>query len=74
MMRYRQEPSSDHFWSGFVLGAALGGAIGVMLATEMGRTAREKLETAVVDVRGRLNGIPEAPDLEVEEAEEESPS
>ncbi len=74
MMRYRQEPSSDHFWSGFVLGAALGGAIGVMLATEMGRTAREKLETAVVDVRGQLNGIPEAPDLEVEEAEEESPS
>ena len=75
-MRYRRErePVSDHFWSGFVFGAALGGALGVMLATELGRTSREKLETAVIDVRGRLNGVPETPDLEVEEAEEEHPS
>jgi hypothetical protein len=28
----------------------------------------------VIDVRGRLNGVAEAPDLEVEEAEEEFPS
>ena len=73
-MRYRNEPKSDHFWSGFVFGAALGGAVGVLLATELGRTAREKLETAVIDIRGRLNGVADTPDLEVEEAEEESSS
>lgn len=73
-MIYRREPVSDHFWSGFVVGATLGGALGVMLATELGRTAREKLEMAVIDVRGRLNGVSETPDLEVEEAEEERPS
>ena len=71
-MRYRKEPVSNHFWSGFVFGATLGGALGLMLASELGRTAREKLETAVTDVRGRLNGVADAPDLEVEEAEEES--
>jgi hypothetical protein len=74
-MRYRRNHEvSDHFWSGFVFGAAVGGALGVLLGTELGRTAREKLETAVIDVRGRLNGVADAPDLEVEEAEEESPS
>lgn len=71
-MIYRREPVSNHFWSGFVFGAALGGALGIALATELGRTAREKLETAVIDVRGRLNGTTEQPDLEVEETEEES--
>ena len=71
-MRYRKEPVSDRFWSGFVFGAALGATLGVMLATELGRTAREKLETAVIDIRGRLNGVSDTPDLEVEEAEEES--
>ena len=70
-MIYRREPVSDHFWSGFVIGAALGGALGVVFATELGRTARERLETAVIDVRGRLNGVTDAPDLEIEEAEEE---
>ncbi len=73
-MRYRKGPVSNHFWSGFVFGAAFGGALGLMMATELGKTAREKLETAVTDVRGRLNGIADAPDLEVEEAEKESPS
>ena len=73
-MRYRREPVSAHFWSGFVFGAAVGGELGVMLATELGLTSREKLETAVIDVRGRLNGVADTPDLEVEEAEEESSS
>lgn len=73
-MIYRREPVSDHFWSGFTVGAVIGGALGVMLATELGRSARERLEMAVVDVRSRLNGASETPDLEVEEAEEESPS
>ena len=73
-MRYRREPESDHFWSGFVFGAVVGGALGVMLATELGRTARGKLETAVIDVRGRLNGAADTPNLKVEEAEEEGSS
>ena len=71
-MRYPKEPKPDHFWSGFVFGAAIGGALGVLLATESGRTARERLETAVIDIRGRLNGVADTPDLEVEEAEERS--
>ena len=69
-MRYRREPTTDHFWSGFVVGAARGGVVGVVLATELGRRAHERLETAVVDVRSRLTGVAETPDLEVEEAEE----
>jgi gas vesicle protein len=74
-MRNRNEPAHrDHFWSGFVFGAAIGGTLGVLLASELGRTAREKLETAVIDVCGRMNGTTESPDLEVEEAEEETPS
>jgi hypothetical protein len=74
-MRYRNEPPrGDHFWSGFVFGAAIGGTLGVFLVTELGRTAREKLELAVIDVRGRMNGTTDSPDLEVEEAEEETPS
>lgn len=74
-MRYREENvHSGHFWSGFVFWAAIGGTFGVLLATELGRTAREKLEMAVIDVRGRMNGVPDTPDLEVEEAEEETPS
>jgi gas vesicle protein len=71
-MRYREVPKPDHFWSGFVFGAALGGALGVLLTTESGRTARERLGTAVIDIRGRLNGVADTPDLEVEEAEESS--
>ena len=74
-MRYLKGPEvRDHFWSGFMIGATLGGAVGVFLATELGRSARERLETAVIDVRGRLNGVAATPDLEVEEAEEESPT
>ena len=72
-MRYRNEPQGrDHFWSGFVFGVAIGGSLGVFLATELGRATREKLELAVIDVRGRLNGTTDSPYLEVEEAEEET--
>ncbi|MEE2754577.1 MAG: YtxH domain-containing protein [Candidatus Latescibacterota bacterium] len=72
-MRYRNEPQGrDHFWSGFVFGVAIGGSLGVFLATELGRATREKLELAVIDVRGRMNGTTDSPDLEVEEAEEET--
>ena len=73
-MRYRREPQSSHFWSGFLFGAAVGSAVGIALASELGRAARDRLETAVLDVRERLNGVAESPDLKVEEAEEERPS
>lgn len=75
-MRHRQShQSSDHFWAGFLTGALAGGVVGVIFGTEVGRGARERLETALSDVRGRWNGHSGAsPDLEVQPPSEEPSS
>ncbi len=58
-MILRREEKRDLFWAGFVTGAVVGGALGIMLASEIGRDAYRQMEVALQDVRKRLNGKPE---------------
>lgn len=75
-MRHRKlRESDDRFWAGFLTGAIAGGVVGLIFGTEVGRGARERLETALGDVRGRWNGHSgTSPDLEVKPPSEEQPS
>ena len=59
-MTWHREERKDLFWSGFLAGAILGGAVGVLLLSESGRRARKQLELAADQVRGRFNGRPDA--------------
>ena len=77
MIHRRRGNLRDPFWSGFFAGAIVGGLVGVLFGTEVGRSARRRLELAVDDVRGRFNGRgATSPELEVHEtsAQEERPS
>ncbi len=46
----------DFFWTGFFTGAFVGGALGVLLSSELGRRAYKQLESAAQEMRSRFNG------------------
>ena len=56
MIYRRQQPTRSHFLAGFLTGAVVGSVVGLFFGTELGRAARERLEEAVNEVRGRFNG------------------
>ena len=70
-MILRREEKRDLFWAGFVTGAVVGGALGVMLASEIGRNAYRQVEVALQDARNRLNGKPEPKEQAAEQPEPE---
>jgi gas vesicle protein len=55
-MVWNRQEHRNHFWSGFFAGAAVGGALGLFLASEVGRRAYQQLESAAQEMRSRLNG------------------
>ena len=55
-MARREETRSDLFWTGFPAGAAIGGAVGALMASELGRRALAHVEDAARDMQGRYNG------------------
>ncbi len=55
MFRTR-EIHKDLFWAGFLTGVIVGGTLGVLLGSEVGKSTRDRLERAAREVRSRLNG------------------
>ena len=48
-MPWTRQEQSDLFWAGFLAGAAVGGALGVFFASELGKRAYQQLEQQFQD-------------------------
>lgn len=57
----------DFFWTGLLVGIAIGGILGVFLGSESGRRTRNRLEEAALRVRSKMNGAVEKADVIEEE-------
>jgi hypothetical protein len=55
-MLRREEAPNNLFWTGFLAGAAIGGVLGGLLASELGKRALAHVEEAAKDLQGRYNG------------------
>ena len=55
-MVWQRREHKNLFWTGFFSGAVVGGAVGLFLASGVGRRAYQQLETAAQEARSRLNG------------------
>lgn len=60
----------DFFWTGLLVGIAIGGILGVFLGSESGRRTRNRLEEAALRVRSKMNGAVEKADVIEEETPE----
>lgn len=63
----------DFFWTGILIGIAIGGVLGVFLGSEAGRRTRNRLEDAALKVRSKMNGVAEQKDTMSEETATETP-
>lgn len=63
----------DFFWTGILIGIAIGGVIGVFLGSESGRRTRNRLEDAALKVRSKMNGVVEQKEPTSEETVVETP-
>jgi len=63
---WRREVHRDFLWVGLLVGFAIGGMVGLLLGSELGRGTRGRLEQAAKRVRSRFNGAADSHDVPVE--------
>jgi hypothetical protein len=71
-MLERQSEHGSLFWAGFAAGAAVGGALGVLFASEIGKRALAHVEMTAKDLQGRFNGSARRPE-ETTDTQAEAP-
>jgi len=74
MLRRHQADHKDLFWFGILVGAVIGGIAGFILGTEVGSSARHRLEIAAKRVRSRFNGSTSQSENSGEEESIENPN
>jgi hypothetical protein len=55
-MIWSRDEHKDLFWAGFIAGAAAGGLLGILLATDSGRGARDQLGRVTADLKDHIEG------------------
>ena len=73
-MFWSRQEHKDLFWAGFLAGTIVGGTVGMLLASEVGRGTRKRLELAAQQVRSRFNGSADPDPEEAQEAAQPEPS